>query len=113
MYAAGVNAQNTDATYGTYQTFDYVATFPEEFDEMQADSKVGVGWDPMVMAVISTYDGGKVLVGFGKTGAHLHAGWVAKMWGTKGSATAKKCADNAVITGYVTMATGTVTNLAA
>jgi len=65
------------------------------------------------MAVLATYDGGKVLVGFGKTGSSMYAGWVAKMWGVAGSTAAKQCADDAKITGYVTMVTGTSTDLAA
>ena len=97
-----VQAQNADATYGTYQSFDYVATLAETQDEMMLASKVNVGWDPMVMQVIANYDGGKTLVGFGRTAATMYAGWVVKMWGEKGTTT--PCGTDSFITGYVTMA---------
>jgi len=68
---------------------------------MQLLSKVNVGWDPMVMQVITNYDGGKTLIGFGRTAATMYAGWVVKMWGEKGTT---NCGDGSKITGYVTMA---------
>lgn len=66
----------------------------------------------MVTQNISSYDGGKVLFGFGKVALNMNAGWIIKMWGTTApSGTA--CSDNAYITGYVTMVTGLNTELSA
>ena len=82
MYST-VQAQNPDGTYGTYQRFDSVATFVEAQNEKLATAGyVKVGWDPMVTANIASYDGGKVLFGFGKVRLNLNAGWIIKMWGT-------------------------------
>ena len=62
-----VQAQNSDATYGTYQSLDYVATLVETQNEKYAATYTNVGWDPVVMQVIATWDGGKALFGFGRT----------------------------------------------
>jgi len=62
----------------------------------------------MVTHSLSSYDGGKVLFGFGGLGGIMHAGWMVKMWGSKGTT---NCGDNAKITGYVTMVVGTMANL--
>lgn len=64
---------------------------------------MNVGWDPMVTQVLATYDGGKAILGFGKIGYHSYAGWLVKMWGTRGTTA---CADNQLITGYTQMAVG-------
>lgn len=61
---------------------------------------INVGWDPMVVEVISNYDGGKTIAGFGKITGTMYGSWVIKMWGSTG---AINCGDAAKITGYVTM----------
>jgi len=43
---------------------------------------MNVGWDPMVTSIITSYDGGKVMAGFGKVTGIMYASWVMKMWGT-------------------------------
>jgi len=70
---------------------------------------VNVGWEPMVVEVISNWDGGKTVVGFGKLTGTIYASWAIKMWGVKGTS---PCANDAVITGYVTMALGLTADLA-
>jgi len=65
---------------------------------------VNVGWDPMVTEVISNWDGGKTIAGFGKVTGTVYHSWVIKMWGVSGLTT--QCANNATITGYVRMALG-------
>lgn len=70
---------------------------------------IGVGWSPMVTEVIANWDGGKTIVGFGKLTGTIYGSWVIKMWGVKGTS---PCLDNAVITGYVTMAVGLMADLA-
>lgn len=66
----------------------------------------------MVTQNIASFDGGKVLFGFGKVAYQMNAGWIIKMWGTLApSGTA--CADNAYVSGYVTMVTGLNTELSA
>lgn len=62
---------------------------------------MSVGWDPMVTSVMTSYDGGKVIAGFGKITSTLYNGWLIKMWGTVGTL---KCNTNAAISGYVQMA---------
>jgi len=75
-------------------------------EDQNAQNKTGgelqVGWDPMVMQNISSYDGGKVIFGFGRTAQYWYAGWIMKMWGTQGAG-GNPCADDAKITGYVFM----------
>lgn len=57
----------------------------------------------MVTGVITTYDGGKAMCGFGRKTSTLYIPWMTKMWGTSATSTGKKCASNASITGYVQM----------
>ncbi len=59
-----------------------------------------ITWDPQVMGILSTYDGGKVMAGFGHYSGTIQLGWILKMWGTLG---VFACSDDAVISGYVTM----------
>jgi len=106
-------AQNADATYGSYQDLDYVATFVEDQNEkLLTGGYVRVGWDPVVSDSSSAYDGGKVIYGFGKTGAYLQAGWIIKMWGTTADG-GQACANDSVITGYVNMVSGLNSELTA
>jgi len=63
---------------------------------------MNVGWDPMVTSIITSYDGGKVMAGFGKVTGIMYTSWVMKMWGTAGT---KPCAANSKLTGYVNMVT--------
>lgn len=57
----------------------------------------------MVTGVITTYDGGKAMAGFGRKTSTLYVPWMTKMWGTSKSSSGKACAANASITGYVQM----------
>lgn len=61
---------------------------------------INVGWSPMVTGAITSYDGGKVMCGFGRKTSTVYIPWVTKMWGSVG---ANNCGANASITGYVQM----------
>ena len=104
MYSA-VKAVNPDGTTGTYQTFDYVAMFPEGANGgyYAGSTDINIGWDPVVVEVIPNYDGGKTIAGFGKVTGTIYSSWVIKMWGSTGS---NNCGSNSKITGYVTMVVG-------
>ena len=71
---------------------------------------INIGWNPAVIEVISNWDGGKTIAGFGKVTGTIYASWVIKMWGSKGTSS---CGDNATISGYVTMAVGLTADLSA
>ena len=71
-----------DGTKGTYEAIDWVAIFPETQNKLYTASNMNVGWDPMVTSIITSYDGGKVMAGFGKVTGIMYASWVMKMWGT-------------------------------
>jgi len=68
-----------------------------------ASLPINIGWDPVVVEVISNWDGGKTMAGFGKVAGTIYGSWVIKMWGGKGST---NCGADSKITGYVTMAMG-------
>jgi len=95
---AATTAQTVDGHKGSFTEIDWVATFAEGVSV--AASAPNVGWNPMVHGVLAACDGGKVLAGWGHTNSMIIMAWVIKMWGDKGTFA---CADNAVITGYVTM----------
>jgi len=99
---ASVFGQNADGTFGLYENLDWVAHFPETQNTSLTTTNMNVGWDPMVTAVMTSYDGGKVMGGFGKLSGTLYGSWVMKMWGVIGTG---PCAANAAISGYVTMKT--------
>ena len=84
LYQAGVNAQRDDGSYGPWQNFDWVATIPEDYNESNSNGDPGVGWAPLVTHTLTTFDGGKLMVGFGSVGGIMKAGWMVKMWGTDG-----------------------------
>jgi len=103
LYSAA-QAANADGSSGTYQSFDWVATIPEAANGgtnlSSATVPIGIGWDPVVVEVISNWDGGKTIAGFGKATGTIYASWVIKMWGAGGTL---PCGDDSVISGYVTM----------
>lgn len=115
-----VLGQNADGTKGSYEKLDWVAMFPETANVELLTTKMNVGWDPMVTSVITTYDGGKAIGGFGKLSGTLYASWVMKMWGSlvpytliAPSANEVVCGFSKKITGYVTMKTLLNVNLLA
>lgn len=67
----------------------------------------------MVMQNIASYDGGKVIFGFGKAAYFGNASWIIKMWGNLLSGGTTACADASHITGYVNMVEGTNGELSA
>jgi len=68
-----------------------------------ANLPINVGWDPVVVEVLTNWDGGKTIAGFGKVSGTIYGAWVIKMWGTKGTSS---CGADSKITGYVTMTMG-------
>jgi hypothetical protein len=113
LYSTG-KAVNADGTTGTYQSLDWVAMFPEGtnygINAASTTTPINIGWDPVVVEVITNYDGGKTLAGFGKLTGTIYGSWVIKMWGSTGTTA---CGDNSVITGYVTMVMGLTADLSA
>lgn len=57
----------------------------------------------MVTGLVTTYDGGKAMGGFGMKTATLYVPWMTKMWGVVSGSSGTACAANATITGYVRM----------
>jgi len=99
---SSVMAQRADGSNGDYEAMDYVAMFPEA-ENWKYSGNMNVGWDPMVTAIATTYDGGKAMAGFGKYTGTMYQSWVLKMWGNVGT---KKCGSPSVISGYVNMVFG-------
>lgn len=79
--------------------------FPESENWKYTATTMGTGWDPMVTSIITTYDGGKAMAGFGKWSATLYTSWLVKMWGNVGT---NKCGSPSTISGYVTMVMGLI-----
>lgn len=71
---------------------------------------INVGWDPVVVEVLTNWDGGKTMVGFGKLTGTIYGAWVVKMWGSTGAGTS--CGADSKISGYVQMVMGLNTDLA-
>lgn len=67
----------------------------------------------MVTHTLTTFDGGKLMVGFGSVGGIIKAGWMIKMWGTNGDRNCAAAGTAVTITGYVTMVPGTSVDLIA
>lgn len=99
LYSTVLSA-NADGTNGSYEKFDWVAMMPETQNVGYATTTMNTGWDPMVTSVLTTYDGGKAIAGFGKVTGTLYKPWVFKMWG---NIETKKCGTTKFITGYVQM----------
>ena len=55
------------------------------------------------MALITTYDGGKAMAGYGMYDNATTFGWLMKLFGTRGAKT--KCLDYRTPAGYVTFKT--------
>lgn len=58
------------------------------------------------MALITTYDGGKAMAGYGMYDNATTFGWLMKLFGTRGAKT--KCLDYRTPAGYVTFTTKTM-----
>ena len=61
-----------------------------------------IGIKPSVSAIITTFDGGKAMVGWGQYDGMIMVSWVTKLWGATG---AINCGSNSKISGYVEMST--------
>lgn len=61
--------------------------------------------------VLTNYDGGKTMVGFGKITGTIYASWVIKMWGSTGTTVTDGCGAASKISGYVTMVVGLASDL--
>ena len=59
-----------------------------------------MGYDPEVMGVLATWDGGKVVYGFGRYTGTVYDAFVIKMFGASGT---KNCGSNSKVTGYVSL----------
>jgi len=58
----------------------------------------------MPTGILTTFDGGKIVYGFGRNTGTLHFGWVMKLWGSNVlAAYTTDCGLASYITGYVTM----------
>ena len=80
---------------------DWAAVFLEEHlleDSATANSYINgtngrntIGLNPSVQDLITTYDGGKVMAGYGMFDNMVTFGWAMKLFGTRGTNT--KCTD--------------------
>jgi hypothetical protein len=95
---------------------DWAANFAEAYLDHSTDTSYlfangatsvsTVGLNPMVTALMTTYDGGKLMSGFGLFDNTTHFGWVIKLFGTSSeSAALMKCATWDKPVNYTTMVT--------
>ena len=79
LLAAVTDAATVDGHSGAYVMIDWVA----QLDELATTSTVStIGLKPSVQKVITTFDGGKVMGGYGYYDNLMTFGWVVKMWGS-------------------------------
>lgn len=77
--------------------------FPETMNEKLATTQLNVGWSPVVTAAITTWDGGKLMAGFGKVTGTVNKAWSYKLWGTNGTNNCGTAGNVISIVGYVKM----------
>ena len=95
-----VQSQTVDGHYGTFPEIDWIANWEEAPQTVLTSTSIGL--NPQVMGIRTTYDGGKVMAGYGMFTGTATVGWVMKAFGN-----AKCNADVAAVTaptGYVTFA---------
>lgn len=67
-------------------TYRYVAMFPETQNVGNATlRKINVGYMPQVTGILTSFDGGKIIVGYGRVGGGIYKSWAIKMFGDKGA----------------------------
>ena len=95
-----VHSQTVDGHYGNFPEIDWMATWSEA--AQQTTHSQSIGLNPVVTGIRTTYDGGKVMGGFGMFSGTVTSAWMMKAFGNY------KCnAGTAAIaqpTGYVTFA---------
>lgn len=94
-------------------TYRYVAMFPETTNAGQAAaSSIDVGYMPQVTGILTAFDGGKIIVGYGRVGGGIYKSWAIKIFGNQGTSTSK-CSTTATLSGYVKVIPGMYTELTA
>ena len=101
LYNVAVTSETVDGHYGTFPEIDWIASWTEAA-QVAAFATATTGLSPQVMGLRTTYDGGKILAGFGYFTGTATAGWAMKVLGAKecNSGTAAVIAP----TGYVSFA---------
>ena len=102
------SGQTVSGHYGAFPEIDWAATFLETGTTTSVtattvgSSGMTIGFNPQVVTVVTCFDGGKAMAGWGKYTGMVTFGWVMKLWGSTGT---NNCGAAAVITGYVAMVT--------
>jgi len=101
LYNVAVTSATVDGHYGTFPEIDWIASWTEAA-QVTAIVSSTMGLSPQVMGLRTTYDGGKILAGFGYFTGTATAGWAMKVLGAGecNSGTAAVIAP----TGYVSFA---------
>lgn len=89
-----------DGHYGSFPELDWIGYWGESLLTPGVTTTVGLGLNPMVLGMRTTYDGGKVVGGYGMLTGTVTNAWVMKVWGSyscTGTATVLKA------TGYSAM----------
>ena len=110
LFAAVNSTATVDGNFGSYPMIDWAATFTESHLNMKTSTSkynepdtVTIGLNPAVTALLTTYDGGKAVIGYSTYDNMTTFGWVLKLWGEFGTNTACNASDKP--TGYVVMTT--------
>jgi len=101
LYSA-VQSQTVDGHYGTFPEVDWTTFVAEAVGSATAATSLGL--NPMVRSLETTYDGGKVMSGYGWFTGTAVTGWMMKLYGTLA------CGGGAVVSvasGYNTFTVGT------
>ena len=99
---------------GAYPMIDWAAVFDEEYlahgtgtvkFNNEDTSNNAVGLSPHVSAIMTTFDGGKIMVGFGLFDNTTHFGWVIKLFGADPLSANYECGQYDIPVRYTEMET--------
>lgn len=75
-----VTSQTVDGHYGTFPELDWIASWGEAV-QVVGPASATLGINPVVMGMRTTFDGGKILGGYGMFTGTATAGWAMKVLG--------------------------------
>ena len=74
-----VHSQTVDGHYGNFPEIDWMATWSEAAQVTTKSTSIGL--NPVVTGIRTTYDGGKVMGGFGMFSGTVTSAWMMKAFG--------------------------------
>ena len=86
LFSAVAASATVDGHYGSYHAIDWVASIAESVQTTTIPGTLGL--NPMIRSLETTYDGGKLISGYGWFTGTATAGWMVKLFGAGCGSTA-------------------------